>query len=56
MLKNLKFFKAYTEEDRAVILRKAFYRQMKAQEYVFKQGDISDKMYIIIKGRVSVEV
>ena len=56
MLNKLKFFTKYNEIDRKNLLKTAKYAHMKTREIIFKQGDKADYMYVILKGRVCVEI
>jgi CRP-like cAMP-binding protein len=55
ILKNLKFFTRFDEAQRRMVFEQAEYMRVPARTVIFKQGDIGDKMYIILKGRVAVE-
>lgn len=55
-LKNLKFFRRFDDETRYKIYRSASYLSLPGHKVIFNQGDIGDKLYIIIKGRVAVQI
>ena len=55
ILGNLKFFLRFNEEQRKQVYENAEYCSLPARKVIFKQGDIGDKMYVILKGRVAVE-
>ena len=54
-LKHLKFFLRFSDRDRKMIFQHAKYSRVPARTIIFNQGDIGDNMYVILKGRVSVE-
>jgi CRP-like cAMP-binding protein len=37
------------------VFKEAEFRSLPARTTIFKQGDIGDMMYVILKGRVAVE-
>lgn len=55
MLQHLKFFQRFNNDQRKMVFQEAQYLSVPARTTIFKQGDIGDKMYVIIKGRVAVE-
>jgi CRP-like cAMP-binding protein len=55
ILKDMKFFIRFSDNERKMILQRAEFLHVPAQTVIFNQGDEPDKMYIILKGRVAVE-
>lgn len=55
ILRQLRFFARFTESQRRLVFEQAEYMRVPARTIIFKQGDIGDRMYIILKGRVAVE-
>ena len=55
-LKHLKFFIRHTEKDRKMILERAKLIHVETRTMIFDQGDIGESMYVIIKGRVAVQI
>jgi CRP-like cAMP-binding protein len=56
VLKNLKFFKRFDHETRNLIYKHAEFVHIPGHHVIFNQGDIGDKLYVIIKGRVAVQI
>ena len=54
VLKDLKFFKRFDQETRNLIYRNADFEHFKGHSVIFNQGDIGDKLYVILKGRVAI--
>ena len=54
VLKQLKFFKRFDTETRSKIFSEATLITMPGHTIIFNQGDVGDKLYVIIKGRVAV--
>ena len=54
IVKPLVFFMKFDHEVRQKILKEAELKEMKTGHLLFRQGDYGDKMYIILKGSVSV--
>ena len=55
-LRNLKFFIRHSEDDRKMIYECAKFINYPARTVIFNQGDEGDNMYVILKGRVAVEL
>lgn len=55
MLKHLKFFVRFSDQDRTMILENAVYLRVPARTTIFLQDDEGENMYVILKGRVVVE-
>ena len=55
MLRHLRFIKRHDPEVRQSIYRNADFVEFPAQSVIFRKGDEADYMYILLKGRVSVE-
>ena len=56
VLKNLKFFKRMRETNRKEILFSSKLIVSQPQEFVIRQGEIGNHMYVIIKGWVNVKI
>ena len=52
MLKHLNYFRKQDKEVRKLIYRNAELIQVERQTILFKEGDVGDFMYIIVKGLV----
>ena len=52
----MKFFKRFDEEMRHKIYENSELLSYEGQSTVFNQGDIGDKLYVIVKGRVAVQI
>lgn len=55
MMRHLRYLKRHDATVRAEIYRKSEFIEVPAQTYIFRKGDEVDYMYIILKGKVSVE-
>lgn len=55
MLRHLRFIKRHDPDVRQSIYRNADFVEFPAQSVIFRKGDEADYMYILLKGRVSVE-
>lgn len=55
-LNGVFFLSKFDEEERIKLLKSAFYEQYNQGDIIFRQGDIGDKMYIILQGIVIVKV
>ena len=55
MLRHLRFVKRHDPDVRQSIYRGAEFVEIPAQSVIFTKGDDADFMYILLKGRVSVE-
>lgn len=55
ILRHLRYLKRHDQQVRTEIYKNAEYIEMPAQHYIFRKGDNVDYMYIILKGKVSVE-
>lgn len=53
--KEFKFFKGLDDEFLEKMAKVAFLKNFKKGEYIFKEGDDSDFLYIIEKGKVTLE-
>jgi CRP-like cAMP-binding protein len=56
VIKQLKFFKRFDEETREKIYKNAELISLPGHTVIFNQGDIGDKLYVILKGRVAVQI
>ena len=56
VLKNLKFFRRMDTQNRKEILMASKLIIYQPQDYVIKQGDIGNHMYVIIKGWINVKI
>ena len=56
MLKHLKYFIRFADKEKRLIFENAKFLSYPSKTVIFNQGDIADKMYIILKGRVAVEI
>ena len=56
VLKDLKFFKRFDLSQRNVIYKNADFVHLKGHKVIFNQGDIGDKLYVILKGRVAIQI
>lgn len=56
MLGGLKFFQRCTPEETQLILEEAKFERRPARSQIFDQGDVGDNMYVILKGRVAVQI
>lgn len=54
-LGKLEFLSTLNTEKRMLLYSESKLITLSARHVIFKQGDVGDKMYIIIKGRVAVE-
>jgi len=55
MLRHLRFMKRNDANFRRQIYMNGEFEKFPAQHTLFRKGDIGDKMYIILKGKVSVQ-
>ena len=55
MMRHLRFIKRHDPEVRQSIYRNAEFIEVPAQTVIFRKGDEADYMYILLKGRISVE-
>jgi CRP-like cAMP-binding protein len=56
MLSQLKYFSLFQPNQRLLICQEASYLCLPARQMIFKQDDLEDFMYIIVKGRVACEM
>lgn len=56
ILQNLKFFKPYDKAQREIICKTSKIVKLEPRTVIFEQGQKEDYQYIIIKGRVSLEI
>jgi CRP-like cAMP-binding protein len=56
LLHNLKFLKRFDQPTRATIYSQATHLSLPGHTVIFNQGDIGDKLYVILKGRVAVQI
>lgn len=56
LIGNLKFLKRYNEDMRIKIYQHSELLSLPGQQIVFKQGDVGDKLYVILKGRIAVQI
>jgi CRP-like cAMP-binding protein len=54
VLKDLKLFKRFDLPMRNIIYKNAEFVHLKGHQVIFNQGDIGDKLYVILKGRVAI--
>ena len=55
MLSGLSWFASHAHKERRIICEKAGYLQLPPRQIIFRQGDIEDNLYFIVKGRVALE-
>ena len=55
LMRHLRFVKRHDSDVRTQIYKHAEFIEMPAQTVIFNKGEPADYMYIILKGRVSVE-
>ena len=56
VLRQLKFFKRFEPGVRQRVFEGSQLISLKGQTVIFNQGDIGDKLYVILKGRVAVQI
>jgi CRP-like cAMP-binding protein len=56
VLKDLKFFKRFDNANRQLIYKNAEFVHIQGHQVIFNQGDVGDKLYVILKGRVAVQI
>lgn len=54
LLFHLRYIKRKYPHQRIGIYKNATIKKFKAQQTIFRQGDIGDSMYIILKGKVAI--
>ena len=55
MLGGLSWFASHTRKKRLIICEQAGYLQLPSNQIIFRQGDIEDNLYFVVKGRVALE-
>ncbi|KAM3143199.1 hypothetical protein pb186bvf_004785 [Paramecium bursaria] len=55
-IKKLGFFERFTKSTRINLLKLGVYLEIQPGEYVFKQGDYGDNLFVILQGSVSVKI
>ena len=56
MISRLKFFEKFKPNSRILLLQLSEIVKYEYGEYIFKQGDRGDKMYIILTGACHVRI
>ena len=56
VLKQLKFFKRFDPIMRQKVYEQSQLISFKGHTVIFNQGDVGDKLYVILKGRVAVQI
>ena len=54
MMKHLRYLKRHDLRFRLQVYKNAEFMEIQANTTIFKAGDVSDYMYVILKGKVSV--
>ena len=55
LLKQLAFFETFSPFEMNIILEKVNYLRVPAGTQIFRQDDLEDNMYVIVKGNVALE-
>lgn len=56
LLSHLRYFKRLQQKQRHLFYNSCEFVRYKAQQKIFRQGEVGDYMYVILKGKVSVKV
>lgn len=56
LLLGLSFMRTYGQKERLLICEYADYLSKKPGEVIYKQGELEDNVYVVVKGRVALEV
>ena len=54
-MKHLRYLKRHDIRFRLQVYKNAEFMEIKAQTIIFNAGDVTDYMYIILKGKVTVK-